>query len=562
MEWAADDVADASRPAARPAIVAKAASAPVRRSAGPAAADAPAGVSVEIDDAPLLDGATGTIRGTVRDDLGAPVQAMVAAWERCYMDDFDADVPTETQADAEGRYVLEGLDPGVVWRVGARAGSHADAPPARVVLFSARRLDVTYDLVLPRNGSIETTVLDAAGSPLDHRTRILPLEREHWSELSRSDIAPGRYRVLVDVPNHAGDSRVVEVAPGETTRVEFRADEAVEISGALVDSDGSPVRKIEVVAVVADAALAPFDGTAVTQADGSFRIAGLRRTRYRLALADSTLFADGPEALLAPATGVTLRLRDDARATFRLVYPPGFPAADRSAEVAIVVFANGTTLRPSPRWELDKGTVRVPGGDDAELAITALHCATVYRGFRARAGELVDLGEMRPDLARDVVGRVVDSLGKPLQVAVVRCGAGAFSRRAVTGGDGAFRLERMPQSGVVLDVDAAGFVPVRVPCPDGSEAPLTVTLARGGVLWLRGETTGGAPLAGAAVRLADTAGTPLPFGPVALDDHGECAARLPPGRWRIAVAGCAPVDADVREGATTSVRLRAAADPR
>jgi hypothetical protein len=562
MEWTADDVAGVSRPAGEPAVVAKAASGALRRSAVPSAATERADGAVEIDDAPLPEGVTGTIRGTVRDDLGQLLpEALVVAYQRCALDDIDMDRPTETHTGADGRYVFEGLDPAVVWRLTASADGHADAPPATAVVMSARRLDITYDLVLPRTGSIEATVLDDAGSPVPHTVRVLPVEGDDVWGLQATGLPPGRYRVLVEVPDHAGDSRVVEVAPGETTRVEFRAAEAVEISGALVDSDGSPLRRINVVAVVADGALAPFDGTAVTAGDGSFRIGGLRRTRYRLALADSTLFADGPEALLAPATGVTLRLRDDAKATFRLVYPPGFPAADRSAEVSVYVDVNGTGLRPPTHWDVDQATIRVPGGKDADLVVTALHCATVCRRFRARAGELVDLGEIRPELIRDVGGRVVDSLGRPVARAVLRHGTGPFGGRTVTADDGTFCYERLSRTGVAFDVDAAGFVPVRVDVPDDG-SPLTVTLAHGGVLWLHGETVGGAPLAGAAVRIADTGATPWPFAPAALDDHGECAARLPPGRWKVTVAGCAPIEADVREGATTSVRLRPPSDGR
>jgi hypothetical protein len=562
-EWPRDEGESGARTRDAAVSGAPAAGPTARRAAAPSVATEASDASVEIDDAPLPEGATGTIRGTVRDDLGRPVpRAGIVAFERCVLDSYDVSVPKYAQAGDDGRYVLAGLDPAVVWRLEASADGRADAPAVSAVVLSAQRLDVTYDFVLPRNGGIEAVVLDAAGSPIAHSLRVLSVGRDDSRDFSdAASLPPGQYRVLVDVPDHAGDSRVVTVAAGETTRVEFRAGDAAEISGVLVDSDGSPLRRFEVVAVVADAAQAPFDGTAVTAGDGSFRIAGLRRTPYRLALADLSLVADGPETVVAPATGVMLRLRDDATVTFRLVYPTGFPAADRSAEVAIYVDAHGAGLRPSPRWDFDQCTIRVPGGEDTDLAVIVRHCAAVQRRLRARPNEVLDLGEVRPELMRDVEGRVVDALGRPVGNGVLRFGTGRFGGRTTTGDDGTFRFERLPRSGVAFDVDAAGFVPVRVDCPDDASS-LTVTLARAGVLWVHCERTDGAPLAGATVRVADAGGTPWRFAPSALDGHGECAARLPPGRWRITVAGCAPVDADVREGATTSVRLRPAADGR
>ena len=100
-----------------------------------------------------------------------------------------------------------------------------------------------------------------------------------------------------------------------------------------------------------------------------------------------------------------------------------------------------------------------------------------------------------------------------------------------------------------------GFVPVRVDCRGAKAAPPTVVLQRGGALWIHGETRGGAPAHDAAVRLVDAQGAAWPFVRDRLDDHGECAARVPPGRWRVEVAGCAPADAEVRDRATTTVRL-------
>lgn len=513
---------------------------------------------VEIDDAPLPEGATATIRGTVRDDLGRPI---VGAGVTAFMDyafvNQDLQVPGgNATSRTDGSYAIGDLDPSIVWRLEATADGHVAGRTANAVALSARRLDATYDFVLTRHGSIEVTAADAAGSPVPCTVRVVPFGGADVWGLREDSVPPGRWRVLVETQGFAGESRVVQVVAGAPTRAEFRLTDEVQITGTFLDSDGAPLAKREVVAIVADASLPPYDGTAVTAADGSFRIRGLRRTLYALAPAEVDLVVDAPETVAAPASGVRLQVRDESKVTFRLVYPAGYPEADRSAEVHVVVTALGTESTPSPRWDGDTGTVRVPGGEDVGLAITVLHCLTVHRRVSVRAGELADIGDVRPEPARDIAGRVVDAHGDPVAQALVLHTEGGLGRRAVSDDGGRFTVERLPRADTTIDVEARGFVTVRVPCPVDGTYPLTVTLSPGGALWVRCETKAGEATPFAAIRLLDARGAAWPFAATSLDGHGECAVRLPPGTWRIDVAGCDPVAAEVRENATTSVRVR------
>jgi hypothetical protein len=293
----------------------------------------------------------------------------------------------------------------------------------------------------------------------------------------------------------------------------------------------------------------------VTAADGTFRIGGLRHAAYRLGIDDVNFAADAPNPVTAPASGVRVQLRDDARVTFRLVYPADFTASDRSADVRVDVTVRGVDVSRSPRWDLDVGTVVVPGGEDAEVAITAIHCLTVYRGAKVRPGETLDIGDVRPDRAGEISGRVVDASGNGISETSVRAETAAWVPRQIAAEDGSFRFDRVPRDGCILDVEAPGYVPVRVDCRGARAAPPTVVLQRGGALWIRGDTRAGEPARGFAVRLTDATGAAWPFLGDRLDDHGEAAARVPSGRWHVEVAGCAPADADVREGATTTVRV-------
>jgi hypothetical protein len=529
---------------------------PARRAAATRAAAAPEAGQVDIDDAPFPAGATGTIRGTVRDDLGRPIgDAWISAHvKRTFETPFAYDASAESSL-ADGTFVISDLDPAAVWRLEGQARGHVKARPSESVAFGSQRTDVTVDVVLPRRGAIEFAVTDTEGRPLQFSHRVTPVDVhvDPW-DVDSERLPPGRCRVSVEADGHAGDSRLVDIRPGETTRAEFRLAEEAAISGALLDPDGSPLEKFGVVAVAADQPDEPFTLGATTGADGTFRIGKLRKTRYRLAPADAELAADTLGDVLAPASGVRVQIRPEAFVAFRLVYPADFTSSDRSADVRVDVGVRGSYRQPSPRWDGDAGTFRVPGGEDATVAITVIHCLTVWKRVRVRPGETFDMGEIRPERAGEFAALVVNPAGEPVVGAAALCTSADWIPRQVTDYDGRFRFDRVPRAGCTVVVDADGFVPLRLEARGDSAEPVTLKLQRGGLLWIACENA-----ACAKVRVSDEGNQQWTFVAPQLDVRGECAARLPPGKWKIDVAGCAPVTAEVREGATTSVRFAAAA---
>src|SRR6185295_14536966 len=116
---------------------------------------------------------------------------------------------------------------------------------------------------------------------------------------------------------------------------------------------------------------------------------------------------------------------------------------------------------------------------------------------------------------------------------------------------GSFRLPRLPPGDVEIEASARGLATTYVRATTERAEPLVVTLTRGGRLVVLAENAGGARVG--VVGADGHARTGL-----VLDASGELALRLPVGGARVEVAGRAPIDAEIRDGATTTVRVRAA----
>jgi len=518
---------------------------------------------VEIDEAPLADDATFVVRGSISDASGAPIEgARVELVTQLRGPENYGETSRAAKTGADGSYVREGLDAGAVWSAQASADGFAPSPCANAILATSKRREVRRDFVLARLGALDVVVLDDRGAPVAHRTwvRSTAPDRDGY-DVGPSGLEPGRYRVFVSAPERAGEVRDVDVADGATTRVEFRLGPAVEISGMLLGVDGEPLSGYQVVAVAADETPPYSDHRAKTGRDGSFTVRGLRRARYEVRLdavgAELLEFtAGGGERVDAPADAVRLTARASATVRFHLVYPPGYTDAQKAEEVNVYQNFRSRRQRVAARWDYDRGAVKVPGGEDVEIEINAPDCLQFRRRVCVQPGEEFDSGDVALLPAAEISGRVVDEKGEgvPRSGVVGRFDGGP----SVCGGDleGWFRLVRLPPGEIVIVASAVGFADAAVRCTSGQTEPVIVTMRSGGRLHVRAMRADGSPFGGAALRLTVAAGDdPAPVAST-LDAFGECATRVAAGRWRVEVAGCGPVDAEVREDATTSVTVR------
>jgi protocatechuate 3,4-dioxygenase beta subunit len=185
-----------------------------------------------------------------------------------------------------GRYAVsataEGFLPGVLRRLDL-----ADGDPAPVVL----RLEPGGQRV---HGSIE----DVMGGPIDGAlVRVVPLsgfaalrQHEGFGTVGDEDghyelrAAPGRYRIEVEHPDYAGDSRGIEIGKTDSQQ-DFRLVPTASIEGIVRDGDGGPALARAHVRWMRERAILLPDGEShvavagggavVTDEEGRFRITGL-----------------------------------------------------------------------------------------------------------------------------------------------------------------------------------------------------------------------------------------------------------------------------------------------
>lgn len=122
--------------------------------------------------------ATGEVSGTVHSEAGGPLPGVRVRGGRRWGDRF-GQVDGEALTDAQGRYRLTGLAPGVV----SLSVRHLDSPlgPGRSVELKAGQV-ATADFVLPALGRLEGRLRMADGSPLPEEvSAIVGPDRDSWS---------------------------------------------------------------------------------------------------------------------------------------------------------------------------------------------------------------------------------------------------------------------------------------------------------------------------------------------------------------------------------------------
>lgn len=211
--------------------------------------------------------------------------ALVTVWPRRWR---DAEPPRDATADPDGRFSVEGLQPGR-YRITARYPRHA---PARLDATAGDR-----DLVLrlDSGGRLSGVVKSASGEPVHPFTVVVRARRQRWGEplqtLSVVDPAgrfevdglpPGAARVVVAAPGRAPSPPVdvtIPQAGAEPAWIEVVLATGGTLYGSVrARGTGDPIPEAEVQVEgqldVGESAL-PVRAQARTAPDGTFRIGGL-----------------------------------------------------------------------------------------------------------------------------------------------------------------------------------------------------------------------------------------------------------------------------------------------
>jgi len=520
------------------------------------------------------------LRGEVTDPDGRPLAGAKVA----VTTDAERE-PRGTTTDARGAFAVAELRPGVVYSAGASAEGFAPSEAAPDLRGAADAREIRRDFRLRRFSGIRLHVTDDAGAGVGGAKVVCWGDGYERSDLVTAadgtlaveKLAPGKAGVRVKAEGRPLAVVDVEVPEGATPSVEVRLDVGVAIEGVVVDDAGAPVRSGAVEACrpygPEGEGLAESEGKAKCDADGRFRVDGLRPGPHQLLASGADCVARYIRPAESPSTGVRVVLPRYAKIRARVRIAEGAPAPVQ-LETRFVfdepqydfVGAGGGT---SEAWSGAKTVEFLVGPRPGRLAVVATGLARDVRRIAPAPGETVDLGEIVLGAGIDVAGRVVDGEGAPVAGAEISEGE-TFStdfQKVVTGGDGAFVLHHMAPGECALSLRAKGRVSRDLVVTLGAGAgPLVLTLPRGGLLRGSVVDADGAPVTKGWVRVFDPAVAEKQLDDghqdyPHLDADGLFVTRLVAGRYRLEVhsgtpAVAAKAEVELAEGEERAATIR------
>lgn len=452
-----------------------------------------------LDDVLFELGSGGTLTGTVREN-GEPAAGAGVFVSPGLM---DIDLARTTRTDADGRYELRRLAAGTYQVL--RVPEHGGMP------FMGGMKSATV-----REG--ETTVVDLGDEPAIRVSGVVRLGRQSVGQASllfvfaggaasgvglasASTDGAGRYEVGLERPgvyrvslqsDRGLDFKITEVTVPEAREVSLDiAFGSGAIEGRVADEKSEPVSGTVVAATRTDAtpaAGAAVDGTAVTGADGTYRVEGLEAGVYDVqAIARGFAVEHRPGvAVEADATraGIDFTLRRGRPLRGRVVDPGGSPVASAWVFAAVT----GSPLADGPPATTDvAGSFEIAVPAEGFVDLTAL-----APGWALARLPRVDPGAEEPVVLRlgrggGILLSVVDVTGQPvagrqpvIEAALPEPGSELLTLMVPvppTGESGETRIAPLaPGDYFVRLVEQPQAARIRVTVSEGSDAPARIEL--------------------------------------------------------------------------------------
>jgi Carboxypeptidase regulatory-like domain len=300
-------------------------------------------------------------------------------------------------------------------------------------------------------------------------------------------------------PRSAASAHPPRIGPG-----------ALELRGLVVDGAGAPAPGVEVVAELTEPAAplpaaARVELSAITDAQGHFSLRGAAAGRYVLRVDGPGIFAASLPDVDIPGDELTVVVARKVSIVGR-VSERGQPVAAAHVEIGGDAIGGTVPLRSSPTG----GFVlpELPEGNYTVIAYRNDLASPSVRVARLGAGPFAAV-ELELDTAAVVAGQVFEADG-------AAAGAGVLAalelqpvaedeppRYAQTARDGRFRLEGVHRGRWVVSVVAPGYARPESVVIDAGAGEVRIPVVRGGAIAGRVLDFGGAPIAGAALRLRD-----------------------------------------------------------
>jgi len=466
----------------------------------------------------ILDDGT-SVSGVVKDTDGRPIPSVKVTFYDLGVQAWDPDGAVEKSVvtDASGAYKALSIVPGMK-KVAARVDGYATAGRATLMVEAGKDL-ANVDIILTRGKTISGMIVASdtntpvAGAMISARVvRFGPADAGKGIDLSNEEALRER---------RARMERGEEVDDGGDERVPARRPEAAQAAPQL-----SPSRFPNSV---------PAD-TARSGPDGRFEVKGLEEGSYVLTVIATGYMSPQQPTVETGAADVSIMLTPNARILGQVVDEdtnapiPAFTVAlSASADAALISPTARKAFGP-PQWS----DGRYEYLDVRQGTWWLLAEAPGYAGGRSEAvtisqGERRENVQIRLSKGATVIGRVVDSAGKPVVDATVEAepqGNGGVPRNpftdllqqqmrrevksARTGADGVFRVSSLMEGDFQLVVKHPDFAPFKsdtFPVPRRGETTRPdMALIRGGTIRGRVKGAGGTGDPKAMVQITPAVG--------------------------------------------------------
>jgi hypothetical protein len=286
------------------------------------------------------------------------------------------------------------------------------------------------------------------------------------------NVRPGEHVIYLDPDHHVKKRVTVTLAPGEHRELRVLLDRGTFLSGRIVSPRGGP-RSAHVRFVWMDDGEEEYR-SGMAGKDGRFELRGVPS-------GTGTFFAwpsgGGEGEWKNVSTGRDLGnlvVRPGARVVGRLV------GVEHGARVSggIVYETGGCrtgwfSLEEGGRFEFEDVLV---GREFAAFIGVRGKAAFVKRGLTVKAGQTIDLGDVRMPKPITLSGAVVHTSGKPVAFARVRVAQSWYEEWVRTDAEGKFELKEMPPGPSLLIVEVGestiAYAPVVV-VPEGKTVVIT-----------------------------------------------------------------------------------------